>query len=351
MTLRVAIAGASGYAGGEVARLLAGHPEFEVTTITAHSLVGQSVEQVHPHLSSLHGQVFQPTTTDVLADHDVLVVALPHGDSGALGETLLAEGGQKVLIDLGADRRLESQADWDAFYGGTHYDPFTYAMPELPRVSGPTSRELIAQATALAAPGCNATAITLALVPLLARGIVSPEDLSAVLAVGSSGAGKTPRVDLMASELHGSANPYAVGGIHRHLPEISQNVRVSTGLDITLSMTPVLVPMSRGILATCSGLRVGNHSVADIHAQLQDAYAAEPFVTVLPLGRFPRSGDVVGSNQVHLGVALDESVNRVIVISAIDNLVKGTAGAALQSLNLALGFEETLGLVHNGVAP
>jgi N-acetyl-gamma-glutamyl-phosphate reductase len=155
----------------------------------------------------------------------------------------------------------------------------------------------------------------------------------------------------MGSELQGSANPYAVGGIHRHIPEIQQNLRTSTGHDITLSMTPVLVPMSRGILATCSGLRVSRHSAEDVHRELQDAYGTEPFVSVLPLGQFPRTGDVVGSNQVHLGVALDESVNRVIVISAIDNLVKGTAGAALQSLNLALGFEETLGLGRNGVAP
>jgi N-acetyl-gamma-glutamyl-phosphate reductase len=351
MTLRVAIAGASGYAGGEVARLLEGHPEFELATLTAHSAAGQSVESVHPHLSTLHGRTFEKTTLDVLSGHDVVVIALPHGDSGALGEELLAQGGQKLIVDLGADRRLESTADWDAFYGGTHYAPFTYAMPELVRASGPSSRDLISSSSALAAPGCNATAITVALVPLLARGIIEPHDLSAVLAVGSSGAGKTPRADLMGADLQGSANPYAVGGIHRHLPEIRQNIRAATGHDSALSMTPVLVPMSRGILATCSGIRSGKHSAADIHRELIDAYRDEPFVSVLPLGQFPRTGDVVGSNQVHLGVALDESVNRVVVISALDNLVKGTAGAALQSMNLALGFEETAGLTSNGVAP
>jgi len=351
MTMRVAIAGASGYAGGEVARLLADHPEFEVLTLSAHSLVGQRVERVHPYLSSLHGQEFQETTLEVLQDHDVVVLALPHGDSGELGEALLAGGGHRVLVDLAADRRLENPADWDAFYGGTYYTPFTYAMPELPRLGALTSRELIQGASTLVAPGCNATAVTLGLLPLVARGIIGPEDLSAVLAVGSSGAGKTPRADLMGSELQGSANPYAVGGVHRHLPEIRQNLRVATGHDVTLSMTPVLVPMSRGILATCSGVRVGTHSAEDVHRELADAYAKEPFVTVLPAGQFPRTGDVVGSNQVHLGVALDESVNRVIAIAALDNLVKGTAGAAVQSLNLALGFEETLGLSRNGVAP
>ncbi len=351
MTLRVAIAGASGYAGGEVARLLSEHPKCEVTTLTAHSLAGQSVEQVHPHLSYLHGQTFQATTPENLSGHDVVVLALPHGESGQLGEALLAESPPRLLIDLGADRRLENSSDWDAFYGGTFVEPFTYAMPELPRLSGLTQRELIAQASTLVAPGCNATAITLALVPLLTRGIIEPEDLHAVLAVGSSGAGKTPRSDLMASELQGSANPYAVGGIHRHIPEVMQNVRVASGLDASLSMTPVLVPMSRGILATCSSVRTGNQSADDIHAQLHDAYDAEPFVTVLPQGHFPKTGDVIGSNQVHLGVALDERVNRVIVIAAIDNLVKGTAGQALQGLNLALGFDETLGLSRNGVAP
>jgi len=351
MTLRVAIAGASGYAGGEVARLLSEHPECEITTLTAHSLVGQSVEQVHPHLTSLHGQIFQATTAENLSGHDVVVLALPHGESGQLGEALLAGSAPRLLIDLGADRRLESSEDWGAFYGGSFVEPFIYAMPELPRLAGPTQRELIAQASTLAAPGCNATAITLALVPLLARGIIEPDDLNAALAVGSSGAGKTPRSDLMGSELQGSANPYAVGGTHRHIPEVVQNLRVASGLDASLSMTPVLVPMSRGILATCSGVRIGKPSVEEIHAQLRDAYDAEPFVTVLPLGQFPKTGDVIGGNQVQLGVALDERVDRVIVISALDNLVKGTAGQALQALNIALGFEETLGLSRNGVAP
>jgi N-acetyl-gamma-glutamyl-phosphate reductase len=351
MTMRVAIAGASGYAGGEVARILVGHPEFEVLTLAAHSLVGKPLESVHPHLSALHGRTFQETSPEVLAGHDVVVLALPHGESGELGDHLRQSGGQTLLVDLGADRRLLDPADWDSFYGGNFFEPFTYAMPELTRAKGPTSRELIRGATTLAAPGCNATAITLALMPLVQRGIVEPHDLSAVLAVGSSGAGKTPRADLMASELQGSAVPYAVGGIHRHIPEIRQNLRLASGVETSVSMTPVLVPMSRGILATCSGIRTGGQSATEVHRELIDAYDAEPFVSVLPLGQFPTTGDVQGSNQVHLGVAIDESVNRVIVISAIDNLVKGTAGAAVQSMNLALGFAETLGLSSQGVAP
>ncbi len=351
MTMRVAIAGASGYAGGELARLLLGHPEFELTTLTAHSLAGQSVEHAHPHLSSLHGRVFEKTTLETLADHDVVVLALPHGESGALGESLLSKGGQKLLVDLGADRRLENSTDWDTFYGGGHYAPFVYAMPELLRHSGPSSRDLIRGASTLAAPGCNATAITLAVMPLLAHSIVEPHDLSALLAVGSSGAGRALRGDLQGSELQGSANPYAVGGVHRHIPEIRQNALVATGHEISVSMTPVLVPMSRGILATVTGVRTASQSAPEVHAQLEDTYREEQFVSVLPLGLFPRSGDVVGSNQVHLGVAVDEAVNRVIVIAALDNLIKGTAGAAVQSMNLACGFEEGLGLTVDGVAP
>lgn len=351
MTLRVAIAGASGYAGGEVARILLDHPEFEVVTLAAHSLAGKPVESVHPHLSVLHGRTFQETSLEVLSGHDVVVLALPHGDSGDLGDHLVRSGGHTLLVDLGADRRLLDPEDWNTFYGGTYSEPFTYAMPELTRQEGATSRELIRGASTLVAPGCNATAITLALMPLVHRGIVEPHDLSAVLAVGSSGAGKTPRGDLMASELHGSAVPYAVGGIHRHIPEIRQNLRLASGVETSVSMTPVLVPMSRGILATCSGIRTGSQSVNEVHRELVDAYDGEPFVSVLPLGQHPRTGDVLGSNQVHLGVAIDESVNRVIVIAAIDNLVKGTAGAAVQSMNLSLGFPETLGLSSHGVAP
>jgi N-acetyl-gamma-glutamyl-phosphate reductase len=149
----------------------------------------------------------------------------------------------------------------------------------------------------------------------------------------------------------GSAHPYAVGGSHRHIPEIQQNLTLSSGQPVTLSLTPVLVPMSRGILATVSATRKGAHTVSEIHQILQDTYANEPFVRVREIGAFPRTADVVGSNTVSLGVAVDEAVNRVIVVAAIDNLVKGTAGAAIQSMNLALGLDETWGLTANGVAP
>ncbi len=351
MTLRVAIAGASGYAGGEVARLLADHPEVGALTLTAHSHAGDSVASVHPHLASLAGQSFHATTPEVLAGHDVVVLALPHGESGPLGETLVPSGDHRLLIDLGADRRLVDSTDWAQFYGGVHHAPFVYGMPELPRHDGASQRERIAKASAIVAPGCNATAVTLAMAPLLAAGVIAADDISAVLAVGPSGAGRSLRADLLGAELMGSAKPYAVGGTHRHLPEIAQNLELASALSVSVSMTPVLVPMSRGILATVSAKLASHQSASKLHDVLSAAYANEPFVRVMELGSFPATADVLGSNTIALGVALDEAVNRVIVVAAIDNLVKGTAGAAVQSMNIALGLPETMGLSANGVAP
>jgi N-acetyl-gamma-glutamyl-phosphate reductase len=351
MTVRVAIAGASGYAGGEVARLLVDHPEVSVGTLGAHSSAGALVTSVHPHLVSYRGRVFEETTLETLRDHDVVVIALPHGQSGALGEQLLASGNQQLVIDLGADRRLTDNSAWDQFYGGAYHQPFVYGMPELPVAEGPAQRELIRQATAVAAPGCNATAVTLALAPLIHAGLVASTDIQAVLAVGPSGAGRVMRSDLLGAELMSSANPYAVGGVHRHIPEIAQNLKRAGASEVSLSLTPVLVPMSRGILATCTALRTGLATVDEIYQALTDVYAHEPYLQVLDPGLLPRTKDVLGSNTVSLGVAIDEAVNRVIVVAAVDNLVKGTAGAAIQSLNLVCGFPETTGLSQNGVAP
>ena len=351
MTLRVAIAGASGYAGGELARLLAGHPDVSYVTLAAHTHAGEPVSSIHPHLASYAGRVFEPTSLETLSGHDVLILALPHGESGEWGDSLLASGDQRLLIDVGADRRLVDSTQWSAFYSGKHHAPFVYGMPELPRADGATQRDLIAEANALAIPGCNATAVTLALAPLVRAGLVTPYDMSAVLAVGPSGAGRVLRADLLASELLGSARAYAVGGSHRHLPEIEQNLSLAGAQDPSVSMTPVLVPMSRGILATCTARLSSSSSAEDLHEVLSSAYAHESFLRVLPLGSFPNVSDVVGSNTLALGVAVDARVNRAVVVSAVDNLLKGTAGAAVQCMNIALGLHETAGLTTDGVAP
>lgn len=341
--LTVAVAGASGYAGGELLRLLSSHPGFELTVVTANANAGQPLAAVHPHLPGLHHLTLQETTPAVLAGADVVFLALPHGASGAITAELPDD---VVVIDAGADHRLTSPEAWASFYGGDYHGAWTYGMPELA-----DQREQLAGATRIAVPGCNVTAITLALAPGIAAGVIEPADLVAVLAVGTSGAGKSLRTDLLASEIAGSAAAYQVGGIHRHTPEIVQNLEVAGGSGVTVSFTPVLVPMSRGILATSTARLVPGTTAPQVREVWEAAYADEPFVHLLPSGSFPRSGDTTGANTCLIGLAVDEAAGRVVVISALDNLVKGTAGAAIQSANLALGFPETLGLPVNGVAP
>jgi N-acetyl-gamma-glutamyl-phosphate reductase len=343
MSLSVAVAGASGYAGGEVLRLLSAHPEFDVTTVTAFQNAGQPLISLQPHLRSLAHLQLQQTDAATLAGHDVVFLALPHGKSGEVTKDLPAD---TLVIDCGADHRLTSEADWAQFYGGDYYGAWAYGLPELA-----DQRAVLRGAKRIAVPGCNVTAITLALVPGIAAGVIEPNDLVAVLAVGPSGAGKTLRTDLLASELLGSAHAYQVGGVHRHTPEIRQNLELAGGAGVSVSFTPVLVPMSRGILATSTARLKPGVTKAQVRDAWEAAYADEPFVHLLPEGQFPRTADTVGANTALLGLAVDESAGRVVVISAIDNLVKGTAGAAIQSANLALGFPETTGLSLDGVAP
>jgi N-acetyl-gamma-glutamyl-phosphate reductase len=341
MGLRVAIAGASGYAGGELARLITAHPELDLVTVTAHSNAGKALGASHPHLESL-GLTLADTTPATLAGYDIVFLALPHGASGALGDSLDA----RLVVDCGADHRLTNEQDWAHYYGGAYSSPWVYGMPELP-----TSRAALTDTTRIAVPGCNATAVTLGFAPLVHRSLIDTTDLVSALAVGVSGAGKSLREDLLASEVLGSASAYAVGGTHRHNPEIRQNL-VALGADeVTLSFTPMLVPMSRGILATNTATLRAGISAAEVRSAIDVFFAENPFVTLLPEGRQPRTADVLGSNATQIQVAVDERANRVVVTVAIDNLGKGTASAAIQSTNIALGLPETLGLSAIGVAP
>ncbi|THG32269.1 N-acetyl-gamma-glutamyl-phosphate reductase [Naasia lichenicola] len=356
MPLSVAVAGASGYAGGELLRLLAGHPEFSIGTLTAHSNAGQSLVSVQPHLRSLAGHVLVPTDAHNLAGHDVVFLALPHGASAAIAAEL---DGDTLVIDCGADHRLESSADWAAFYSGDHAGTWAYGVPELPLAPGidplhlgaTKQRERIVGTRRIAAPGCNASTVALSIAPGIAAGVIQPTDIVSVLAVGPSGAGRALKQNLLAGEILGSANPYGIGGVHRHIPEILQSLRWAGAVDPTISFTPVLVPMSRGILATSTAVLTPGVTAAEVRAAWELAYAGEPFVQLLPAGEFPRTADVLGANTALLGLAIDEAAGRVVVIAAVDNLAKGTAGAAIQSANIALGFEETLGLPLDGVAP
>ena len=351
MTFSVAVAGATGYAGGETLRILLNHPEFSIGALTAKSSAGDRLGVHHPHLLPLADRVIGETTVEALAGHDVICLALPHGASGEIAAALEAASPGSVLVDLGADHRLESAAAWTAYYGGEHPGTWTYGMPELPLAGGVQQRETLAGANRIAVPGCNVTAVTFALAPGIATGVIETTDLVAVLANGLSGAGKALKPHLLASEILGAASPYSVGGVHRHIPEIEQNLAKSTGAEIRISFTPTLVPMPRGILATCTARLVPGVSAAQVREVWEQAYADEPFVHLLPEGQWPTTAATLGANTALVQVAVDERAGRVVAICALDNLVKGTAGAAVQSINLALGLPETTGLTTVGVAP
>jgi N-acetyl-gamma-glutamyl-phosphate reductase len=342
MAVRAAVAGASGYAGGEVLRLLLAHPEVEIGALTGNSNAGQKLGALQPHLLPLADRVLQETTADVLAGHDVVFLALPHGQSAAVAEQL---GPDVLVVDMGADFRLEDAADWERFYGSAHAGTWPYGLPELPG-----ARARLTGTRRIAVPGCYPTAVTLALFPAYAADIAENEAVI-VAASGTSGAGKAPKPNLLGSEVMGSMSPYGVGGGHRHTPEIVQNLSAAAGSRVRVSFTPTLAPMPRGILATCSASAKPGVTAESVRAAYEKAFADEPFVHLLPEGQWPATASVYGSNGVQIQVALDESVGRIIAISAIDNLAKGTAGGAVQSMNIALGLPEELGLSTIGVAP
>jgi len=342
VTFSVAVAGATGYVGGEVLRLLADHPAVSIETVTAHSNVGVRLGSLQPHLVSLADRQVVDTTPEVLAGHDVVFLALPHGTSAAVA----AELGDALVIDCGADFRLTDPADWAQFYGGAYAGSWPYGLPELPG-----QRQLLADTRRIAVPGCYPTAVTLALAPALTAGLVDGHDVVVVAASGTSGAGKTPQPHLLAAEVLGSVSAYGVGGVHRHLPEIRQNLCRLGASQPTVSFTPLLVPMSRGILATVTAPIEPGLSDDALRQAYRDFTAAEPFLWLLPEGQWPTTAAVLGSNSVQLQVTLDRAAGRLVAVAAIDNLHKGTAGAAIQSMNLALGLAETTGLNQNGVAP
>lgn len=342
MALRAAVAGASGYAGGEILRLLLGHPEIEIGALTGNSNVGQRLGALQPHLLPLAGRVLEPTSAEVLAGHDVVFLALPHGQSAAVAEQL---GDAVLIVDCGADFRLSDAADWEKFYGSPHAGTWPYGLPELPG-----ARVALQGSKRIAVPGCFPTSVSLALFPAYAAGLAEPEAVI-VAASGTSGAGKALKPHLLGSEVMGSVTPYGVGGVHRHTPEMIQNLSAVAGEPVGVSFTPTLVPMPRGILATCSARAKAGVTAEAVRAVYEKAFADEPFVYLLPEGQWPSTGAVLGSNAVQLQVAYDEAAGRIIAISAIDNLTKGTAGGAVQSMNVALGLPEDMGLSTTGVAP
>ncbi|MBO0825660.1 MAG: N-acetyl-gamma-glutamyl-phosphate reductase [Actinobacteria bacterium] len=347
MGARVAVAGASGYAGGELLRLLAGHPELELVAATGASSAGQPIAELHPHLAGaagLAGMVLQPHDADALGDCDLVFLALPAGQSASVASRL--PDGVKV-VDLGPDFRLADGSAWARHYSGPHPGRWVTGTPELPG-----ARARIQVASAVAAPGCYATAAMLALTPMVAAGLAEAADIVVVAASGTSGAGRSLRANLLASEVMGSVSAYAVAGAHRHTPEIEQALSEACGRPASVCFTPVLAPMPRGILATCTArLASPDITTADLRAVVAARYADEPFITLLPEGTWPATASVSGSNGVQLQVAADPRAGRAVAIAAIDNLGKGAAGQAIQDANLMLGLAETAGLTAMGVSP
>ncbi|CAM4065350.1 N-acetyl-gamma-glutamyl-phosphate reductase [Mycobacterium basiliense] len=343
--IRVAVAGASGYAGGEILRLLLGHPalvedRLTIGALTAAASAGTSLGEHHPHLTPLAQRLLEPTELDVLREHDVVFLALPHGHSAALADQL---GPETLIIDCGADFRLTDPNAWERFYGSRHAGSWPYGLPELPG-----ARQRLRGTRRVAVPGCYPTAALLALLPAMAADLIEPA-VTVVAVSGTSGAGRAARTDLLGSEVIGSARAYSIAGAHRHTPEIVQGLRCVTDRDVTASFNPVLIPTARGILATCTART--RAPLSQLRAAYEKAYGPEPFIYLMPEGQLPRTGAVIGSNAVHIAVAVDEAAETFVAISAIDNLVKGTGGAAVQAMNLALGWPETDGLSVVGVAP
>ncbi len=342
--IRVAVAGATGYAGGELLRLLLGHPGVEIGTVSAAASAGSLLGEHHPHLVPLAERIVAATSAESLAGHDVVFLALPHGASGDIAAGL---GPDVLVIDCGADHRLSDPEAWASYYGSPYAGCWPYGLPELPGL-----RAALAQSRRIAVPGCYPTSITLALLPALVEGLITGHDVVAVAASGPSGAGKSLKPHLLGAELMGSASAYGVGGGHRHTPELLQNFAGLGAQQPSVSFTPVLVPMARGILATCTAPLADPALTADeARIAYQKVFDDEPFVHLLAPGQWPQTQAVTGSNAVHVQVTVDRAAGRLVAVAAIDNLTKGTAGGAIQCMNLALGLDEVAGLSTVGVAP
>ena len=338
--MKTAVIGASGYAGGELLRLLATHPVFEVTAVSAHSNAGEQVTSVHPQLQSYAGRVFVTAESIDFTTIDLVFLALPHGESAAL----IAKIPSHIkIVDLGADYRLEDAAPWEKYYGGKHAGSWVYGLPEL--AAG--QREAIKKESKVANPGCYATSISLGIAPAIS--VIDSSDIVVVAASGTTGAGRSAKINLIGSEVMNSLTSYKFGGVHQHTPEIEQALSAVAQKQVTISFTPILAPMPRGILSTITAKLVKPMNTKQAHDLFSHHYADEFFVDLLPLGQMPKTSAVTGSNKVQIQVAVDEHTNRLVVSVAIDNLGKGAAGQAIQNANLICGLSEISGLALDGV--
>jgi N-acetyl-gamma-glutamyl-phosphate reductase len=338
--MKTAVIGASGYAGGELLRLLATHPVFEVTVVSAYSNAGEQVTSVHPQLQSYAGRVFVTADSIDFSTIDLVFLALPHGESAALIAKIPAA---VKIVDLGADYRLEDPEQWEKYYGGKHAGSWVYGLPEL--AAG--QREAIKNESKVANPGCYATSISLGIAPALS--VIDCSDIVVVAASGTTGAGRSAKINLIGSEVMNSLTSYKFGGVHQHTPEIEQALSAVAQKEARVSFTPILAPMPRGILSTITARLVKPISSEQAYDLFSQHYANEFFVDLLPQGQMPKTSAVTGSNKVQIQVAVDEHANRLVVSVAIDNLGKGAAGQAIQNANLICGLSEISGLALDGV--
>lgn len=338
--MKTAVIGASGYAGGELLRLLATHPVFEVAVVSAHSNAGEQVTSVHPQLQSYAGREFVTADSIDFAPIELVFLALPHGESAALIAKLPSH---LKIVDLGADFRLEDPAQWEKYYGGKHAGAWVYGLPEL----APGQREAIKNQNKVANPGCYATSISLGIAPAIS--LIDSSDIVVVAASGTTGAGRSAKINLIGSEVMGSLSSYKFGGVHQHTPEIEQALSAVANKEAKISFTPILAPMPRGILATITAKLTSAMTTEQAHQLYSKHYANEFFVDLLPGGQMPKTSAVTGSNKVQIQVAVDQHSNRLVVSVAIDNLGKGAAGQAIQNANLICGLSEISGLALDGI--
>ncbi|CAB4691306.1 MAG: N-acetyl-gamma-glutamyl-phosphate reductase [Actinobacteria bacterium] len=336
--MKIGVVGASGYAGGELLRLLAQHPKLEVSYISAGASAGEFITSVHPHLTHLAGEKFATTEFSEIDKCELVFFALPHGESGKIVSQL----SQAVkIVDLGADFRLSDSNQWVKYYGGDHAGKWIYGLPEI------IDTAEIAASSRVANPGCYATAISLATAPAL--DFIETSDIVVVAASGTTGAGRSAKINLLGSEVMNSLTSYKFGGVHQHTPEIEECLTHIAGKEVKISFTPILAPMPRGILATITA-KLTRELDSDALRQLYKSfYKKSEFVSILSKNEMPKTSSVLGTNNAQIQVAVDNHTDRVVISCAIDNLGKGAAGQAVQNANLMLGYEEGLGLTQLAV--
>jgi len=339
--MKIGVVGASGYAGGELLRLLSNHDHFDLTYISAGSNAGEEITSIHQHLSSFTGRRFEKTDVNLINNCDLVFLALPHGESASL----ISNISQNVkIVDLGADYRLADAKSWQNYYGGDHSGQFTYGLPEINN-----NAEQISKSTKVANPGCYATAIILGSAPAIAAKGIDQTDLVVVAASGTTGAGRSAKINLIGSEVMNNLVSYKFGGVHQHTPEIEENLKLVNGSDVNLSFTPILAPMPRGILATVTAKLTGSLTTEEAHKIYSDYYAGAGFVKVLAIGVMPQTSSTLGTNNVLIQVAVDSHTSRLVISVALDNLGKGAAGQAIQNANLMCGLPQDTGLKQMGV--